>query len=183
MLVVDNSGRSTCKLCGVSLRTTYLRRHVENKHVPSEQVECVHCNKMFKSKSSLRPLGDKLRCGSRCDYCGKLFNKYALRTHIQDMHMPTVSEPCQFCHKLFRSRNSLRVHLSTFHRGSCGRNPRTVSTCSFCGITVRNNYLKTHIRDIHMGSDPVQCGTCHKLFKSKNSLNSHMFRYHRKDKN
>ena len=52
-----------------------------------------------------------------CSVCGKTGDKYKknMRNHVET-HMEGLSFPCQSCDKTFRSRNSLNVHKSQFHR-------------------------------------------------------------------
>ena len=52
-----------------------------------------------------------------CGYCGKAGDKnfYNMRNHVET-HMEGLSFPCQSCDKTFRSRNSLSLHKSRYHR-------------------------------------------------------------------
>ena len=54
-----------------------------------------------------------------CHVCGKQVPSYNLRTiqnHIEAKHMHGISLPCSFCQKTFGSSNSLRAHISKFHK-------------------------------------------------------------------
>ena len=52
-----------------------------------------------------------------CGLCGKAGDnsKRNMRNHVET-HLEGLSFPCQNCQKVFRSRNSLNVHKSMFHR-------------------------------------------------------------------
>ena len=52
-----------------------------------------------------------------CGVCGKTGDKSKrnMRNHVET-HIDGLSFPCQSCDKIFRSRNSLNVHKSIFHR-------------------------------------------------------------------
>ena len=52
-----------------------------------------------------------------CNICGKTEkNAKHLENHIEAKHIEGVTHPCGQCGKYFRSRNSLSVHLSKYHR-------------------------------------------------------------------
>merc|ERR1712150_230672 len=51
-----------------------------------------------------------------CGYCGKAGKHlYNMRKHVET-HMEGLSFPCQSCDKTFRSRNSLSIHNTRYHR-------------------------------------------------------------------
>ena len=52
-----------------------------------------------------------------CGYCGKSGDRkaYNMRNHVET-HMEGLSFPCQSCDKTFRSRNSLSIHNTRYHR-------------------------------------------------------------------
>lgn len=51
-----------------------------------------------------------------CNTCGKIMRKSSLRRHVFDVHFPKQQLPCDICHKLFKTANSLTTHLITIHR-------------------------------------------------------------------
>ena len=51
-----------------------------------------------------------------CKACGKEGAATTIKRHIEANHLEAVSIPCNHCDKLFRSRNSLRTHVSIFHK-------------------------------------------------------------------
>ena len=57
-----------------------------------------------------------------CTICGRvLCNKYVLKVHERDVHMPRKMHHCNFCGRPYSTINSLRVHISTSH--PCSREP------------------------------------------------------------
>ena len=50
-----NQGRGkTCKVCGKEGQTTDIMRHIEANHLEGVAIPCNHCNKIFRSRHSLR---------------------------------------------------------------------------------------------------------------------------------
>ena len=52
-----------------------------------------------------------------CNVCGKEDIRGHMRDHIEANHLEGISIPCNFCEKMFRSRNSKAVHVSLYHKG------------------------------------------------------------------
>ncbi|KAJ8866622.1 hypothetical protein PR048_032482 [Dryococelus australis] len=52
-----------------------------------------------------------------CSFCGVVLRRQLLFAHMREKHIGSMSMPCQFCGKVFKNRNSLRVHIYNFHRG------------------------------------------------------------------
>ena len=51
-----------------------------------------------------------------CKVCGKEGRATDIKRHIEANHLEGVSIPCNHCDQIFRSRNSLRNHVSIFHK-------------------------------------------------------------------
>ena len=51
-----------------------------------------------------------------CRVCGKEAINGDIKKHIEANHLEGVSIPCNFCEKMFRSRNSLTTHKQRFHK-------------------------------------------------------------------
>ena len=51
-----------------------------------------------------------------CKVCGKEGQWVAIRDHIEANHLEGVSLPCDMCDKIYRSRISLRKHISACHK-------------------------------------------------------------------
>ncbi|KAF2360680.1 Zinc finger C2H2-type, partial [Trinorchestia longiramus] len=51
-------------------------------------------------------------------------------------------------------------------------------TCPQCHKPITSYNLNRHIKMVHMTMDRAQCSLCHKMFKNKYSLSTHMHRQH-----
>lgn len=40
----------------------------------------------------------------------------SLRRHNSDVHLPNEQLPCELCHKMFKTANSLTTHLVMIHK-------------------------------------------------------------------
>lgn len=45
---------SACTFCGKLMRRSSLKRHIEDRHLPSQAVNCQYCCKVFRSNNSLQ---------------------------------------------------------------------------------------------------------------------------------
>ena len=52
-----------------------------------------------------------------CNVCGKEETRSHMKNHIEAKHLEGISIPCNFCEKMFRTRNSKATHVSTYHKG------------------------------------------------------------------
>ena len=67
--------------------------------------------------SIINSMLDKLDGIWTCNQCGKTDkSKRDLGNHVEAKHIEGVSHPCKHCGKLFRSKNSRKVHMTTSHR-------------------------------------------------------------------
>lgn len=57
-----------------------------------------------------------------CPYCRRTFScYYSLKRHFQDKHERSDTlYVCEFCHRRYRTKNSLTTHKSLQHRGTSG---------------------------------------------------------------
>ena len=52
----------------------------------------------------------------QCLKCAKMFSqKSSCNRHYLTMHMENIAEPCRFCKRTFKNKNSLRQHLRDTH--------------------------------------------------------------------
>ena len=54
--------------------------------------------------------------GKSCKVCGREGQSIDIKRHIEANHLKGVSIPCNQCDKTFRSRDSLRKHVSNHHK-------------------------------------------------------------------
>ena len=52
-----------------------------------------------------------------CNDCGKEGHHSQVRDHIERDHLEGISIPCNFCEKIFSSRNSKTKHMTRRHKG------------------------------------------------------------------
>lgn len=65
-------------------------------------------------EGSGRPSKGSLQC-PHCDKC--LLNRDTLARHVLHMHQePLYASKCTLCNREYRTRNSLMVHMSRYHR-------------------------------------------------------------------
>ena len=65
---------------------------------------------------SLMEISQNLRANGKqkaytCKVCGKEGAGSAIKDHIEANHLEGIILPCDVCHKSFRSRNALRLHM------------------------------------------------------------------------
>ena len=51
-----------------------------------------------------------------CNTCGKKSKHANIRDHIEAKHLDGILVPCNFCDKMFKSRNSKATHISVNHK-------------------------------------------------------------------
>ena len=51
-----------------------------------------------------------------CTVCGKQGKRGHIKDHIEVHHIEGVSIPCNYCEKIFRTRDALRHHNSRLHK-------------------------------------------------------------------
>ena len=52
-----------------------------------------------------------------CNVCGKEDIHGHMKFHIEANHLEGISVPCNFCEKMFGSRNAKATHISRYHKG------------------------------------------------------------------
>ena len=100
-----------------------------------------------------------------CGICKEKFDtKFLLKMHINNVHK---EKNCEFCDgKLFQTKNSLKRHISEFHRGV-----KTDHRCRSCEKSFsRAAYLKLHVSSnicaSNSDSHKHKCDFCDKSFAS-----------------
>lgn len=102
----------TCDFCSKTLLTKSALDSHTRLHTGDRPFKCHKCEKRFVSKSSLlnhmpshNPIGDPLPC----DICDKVFSRAVNLYKHRRIHTVTKKHECNFCGKLFLSKQTCRV--------------------------------------------------------------------------
>ncbi|XP_054731105.1 broad-complex core protein isoforms 1/2/3/4/5 isoform X6 [Anastrepha obliqua] len=82
-----------------------------------------------------------------CPYCRRTFScYYSLKRHFQDKHEQSDTlYVCEFCHRRYRTKNSLTTHKSLQHRGSSGMLKRLLKTSAIKNVLVPPHHHHHHL--------------------------------------
>lgn len=176
-----------------------------NTVVTVDDLTCLLCQKVFKSKGSLSTHllthTDRKR-DHTCEKCGKcFFSKQNLAGHML-LHDNARPFHCQICKLGFKTISQLRNHVgvhdgrkpySCDQCGRCFRLPKQLKShqiihtdelpyiCAYCGKGFRfKTILNQHVRQ-HTGVKPYTCGFCQRDFTNWPNYNKHMKRRHGMD--
>ncbi|XP_044269362.1 zinc finger protein 383-like isoform X32 [Tribolium madens] len=165
-----------CEVCnrGYSI-AGHLDRHKKVVHEGFRFV-CELCPKMYKNEILFKKHVKQhdpnyVETKFPCPHCSKVFNKTALRNHINLMHSDQKGKyVCDICGKRMTTNcgwyNHKKIHAGVKNY-----------VCDVCGKAFTSGQsLKTHIR-VHTKEKPFKCLLCEKAFSQKSNLNIHM-RYH-----
>ena len=185
-----------------------LKYHIERDHeglIPDEET-CSICNKKFKNKNSLRvhmfnfhqKNGNKNQ-PKKGDNKGPPVNKGPL-VNKAPVHKETNDENqmCNICNKMFKNKNSLRVHVWNAHQKAESNKSSTVKSAHFSEgplphqkteSQVRENnlvefnsssYNKSVTETDHSVKPPKEykCDLCNKEFSQNHSLKIHVQSVH-----
>ena len=143
---------------------------------------CETCNTTFKSKTALRNHNSWKHENTEkipCKYCGVFVQ--GMKWHIKNRHENSI-EKCNLCDFQTRRKSSMKNHIRALHTGT------NLKTCEVCGVLRKD--LAMHLERTKCGGDKgiterksETCDECGKPFATKDSLNKHITRVHRKIKN
>ena len=153
-----------CNICDNSFGSSYyLNRHIKTIHQERQPIQCLFCEKSFRSKSAkLYHLQDvhenKIY---RCDKCPKTFRvAKILRSHLKEVHEKKRNFVCRVCKFPFFSRGNLQRHFMYVHMKSNKK-----FKCDSCGQTYgQQQYLISHKRRVHQKSKSHKCDLCKNRF-------------------
>lgn len=97
-----------------------------------------------------------------CPYCRRTFScYYSLKRHFQDKHEQSDTlYVCEFCHRRYRTKNSLTTHKSLQHRGSSGMLKRLLKTSAIKNVIGHSTHPHPHLFDFaaELGQPPPSLG-------------------------
>ncbi|XP_055383019.1 broad-complex core protein isoforms 1/2/3/4/5 isoform X3 [Condylostylus longicornis] len=86
-----------------------------------------------------------------CPYCRRTFScYYSLKRHFQDKHEQSDTlYVCEFCHRRYRTKNSLTTHKSLQHRGTSGMLKRLLKTSAIKNVLGGHHHHHHHHHQQH----------------------------------
>ncbi|XP_067668557.1 zinc finger and BTB domain-containing protein 17-like [Haliotis asinina] len=126
-----------------------------------------------------------------CKYCRKQFCDFTgVDTHVKKFHMnekdveeylqelvPLKQVTCSTCNMTFASRSQFQIHEDREHS-------QTMSQCTICGKVFKNlQFLRNHIRMIHLNDESHLCHLCSSVFKQAITLKQHIEEVHEQKRN
>ncbi|TRY70183.1 hypothetical protein TCAL_17278 [Tigriopus californicus] len=170
---LKSKDKHVCDQCGKSfVCKKHLTEH-EDEHRGIFKHQCLECD--FKTAIRTRltdhwnnvhsPRATELKKNqATCHICEKVMHESSLANHIANVHGdPTW--PCQKCAKSFGTKRSLLRHERFSHFQEAVK-------CEICGLSVKKNCLKTHMRVTH-APPKFCCKFCGKGLKTQLSLGNH----------
>ena len=197
----NQQGKFICGICGKGFPFNYLLKRHEFSHSSDRPFLCTECGKTFRNKCGLDHHRDthSEKPKYQCPFCtAAFFKRYPLEVHLSRVHKEHLKFPCDKCDNSFQFGYQLRRHKLRHGHGmdrstgacvceQCGksfntryylnvhkkRHRNTECPCVVCGVVVKSNYIKKHMR-IHTTVPSVECQLCGKKFFDKHALRRHM---------
>ncbi|KAF2367941.1 Zinc finger C2H2-type [Trinorchestia longiramus] len=187
MEVVHKKNKPKCSVCGkMFARKDILKRHMSTHKEAS--FDCNFCLRSFTRRDRLlaHKRTHEINRELQCSKCPASFHRREVFLKHQQLH--ETREECHVCHKFFKSKEKLAVHLKC-HRTS------EKHSCEVCGKTVaRTDLLQKHLRRVHGWiaineeksnvaglSERVKefvCEICSKGFTRSCNLRTHVIKVH-----
>ncbi|CRK86716.1 CLUMA_CG000549, isoform A [Clunio marinus] len=142
---------------GKVLKSGRQRQQDQNRRYISRTVYCDICGKTCRDSHSIALHMNTHKIyrtkDFHCEICGgSYFDENGLRKHTLNVHKKSKHHTCSLCRRTFRTKESLKTHIS---------NPCRLP-CEVCGKMIRKNSLKAHLNRVHLKSRPYRCDICGK---------------------
>ncbi|CAG5057464.1 unnamed protein product [Parnassius apollo] len=144
----EHSDGVKCRQCGILLRYTKLRTHMQNVH--GKKYKCFNCLEMFetqykRAQHTMNVHGDRKVIS--CQYCAKTFvYKSTMLRHVKESHLRERNTQCNICGWKSFAVYALQRHMikhSTVRSVKCPSCDKTFKT---------NKTMKQHCINIHQKS-------------------------------
>jgi len=158
-----NQGVYECSQCKIKLKNARsLQRHVKNIH-EKPRYQCVECSKLFPTNKTVQ-------------------------RHLKNHHALSL---CNFCEKVFKNKNSLRVHVQSCRKkkATLSQEAATNATNQIDEETENNKKVKNNIVEEGENNNNQKmyysrkCERCGKNFLSKGGYSKHMKNHRVADQN
>lgn len=137
---------------------------------------CEFCNKTFTKRATLRKHRRNIHIEGygnehTCEVCGKVFpRKNDFDRHYLNHQADTRPFKCDLCPNIsYRAKASIRNHIEVFHLKKID----AYATCTECGLKMKYQYLKQHVKRLHVQGKIFKCNQCDKSFAYKKFLEEH----------
>ena len=134
---------------------------------------CIVCTKENEKKRLSKLTKDcppnKTYTKKQCRICQKSFSSIqACETHMTKIHDKNFQKhSCETCGKQYQTVQSVQRHIAVFHKS-------ITFNCDIClKIFKRQDHLKSHKKQQHIGGKILNCSICSKNFKQVGNLNVH----------
>lgn len=134
------------------------------------------CSRQSEMDSHMRNLhAEETKADRTCKVCSKeLSCPFALKQHVESVHMRMEKFKCTQCNKGFVAHTTLKTHMKKRHDIIIVKDVPVM--CSICGKLQRNQIALRNHMNFHSG--PKKCEICEKVLKNIGTYKSHKNRYH-----
>lgn len=143
---------------------------------PSQQSLNDNKNYSDLAKTLAKKGNEGLRPGvpQTCCLCNKKSsNRNNLLRHLETVHCRTNKFVCDFCPKVFFSRNGIYSHMKIHCTG--GTQAKDLHTCCFCHKNLSSrNALRRHLKTVECSKTSFFCDLCPKVCVWKGGISIHM---------